>query len=182
MEPLKVLSDDSRATDQCKRAARRVGLGFHIDAFGYLVSAGYRDEDRVATDEEQVMWRQLVGPIEGVLDAQLREFESCIVHPGPYYLSPEDFATMRQVGRKLGRHAFWACIDRLALQVGYMGTFDEVPIYVSRAIPKGYYLNPGRIIPELNWRPNPDKREVEPELDYGLRVELEADLRPFLTS
>lgn len=178
MKPLSPLSQDVVNEHQAQRAAARHGLFFHIDLWGVLHLHDGEDTERDATEPERVMWRSLVGEIEPgrVLDALPSEFERSLTGRGPCYISPEDFAVLRS------DPAFAPNTDRAQLMAGFFGVYKEkTPLYVSRAVPKGYYLDADRVVPELNWRPGDAMtRETAPELDEVLRCELEVNLQPLL--
>lgn len=106
------------------------------------------------------MWLILVGRIEGTLDADVREFEYRFHSTGPVYLCAEDVEAV------LSHEHFSPNGND-----GRIGTFRGTPIFVSEAIPKGYYVNLHRRIPEL---------ATSNELDDALRWELEADLQPLM--
>lgn len=65
-------------------------------------------------------------------------------------------------------------------RTGRYGTFKKAPIYVSQAIPEGYFLEMGRLIPELTAPPEWLLQHSLPELDDSLRWELEAHLSPLM--
>jgi hypothetical protein len=179
MKPLAPLSDDVLDNDQARRAAAREGLFFHIDKWNDIIEhRGCDSEKRPATEPELQMWRKLVGTIEPgrALDADVREFVSSFTGGGPYYICADDFAVLRR------DPAFDPEMAREKLLSGFFGTYKKASIYISRSIPKGYYLDPGRVVPELNWHPSvAATRELAPELDEYLRCELESEhLKPLL--
>jgi len=184
MKPLAPISDQAFDADQARRAAARQSLHFHIDTWGTLHAHDGEGTKREATEQEIQMWDRLFGfggivctiRVGQALDAHPLEFVSSLTGEGPYYLSSDDLAVLRR------DKAFGPNTDRESLIRGFFGSYKEkAHIYVSRAIPKGYYLNVGRIVPELNWHPTTAvTRELAPELDEALRVELELNLRPLL--
>jgi hypothetical protein len=175
MKPLAPISEDAIVDDQRDRAARRAGLHFFIDQRGQVKHGGYSRESREATEEELGLWQALIGNIEGVLTADLREFERLRGHK-IVYLNAEDLAVLRSC-----RDAFEPRNAREELLLGWFGTlYANTAIWVSRLIPKGYYLASERVLHELTWRPKGEKREVAPELDEHLRCELEDTLAPLL--
>ena len=176
METLAPIYEDCLLNDQLHRHARRINLNFYINRWDMVVWQGHSEPNRPATDAELDMWRVLLPKFEGVLPADPREFRGHFYAPGFYYLCAEDFAVLRQGPE------FKACLERSALTSGYRGTFQGANIYVSRAIPRGYYLAMQNEAPELNWHPSDqsNERELAPELDARLRAELEANLQPLL--
>lgn len=131
---------------QSERVARRLGFSFHITLWGDTVEhTGWLGESRKATAPEVAMWARLVPaewvPKEGytgesvpALVAREDEMLAALRVPGPITMSAQDFAVLRSDGR------FTPCNDRELLDRGCFGTWNDVsPVWVSRAIPVGYY-------------------------------------------
>jgi hypothetical protein len=135
---------------QSERLAKRLGFSFYINLWGDLIELPVWDHAaRKATAPELAMWAKLVPaewvPKEGytggsvpVLRATDEEVLAALVAPGPITVNPEEAARIRAVG--YGRNCFFPCLDRELLDRGRFGTWNDVsPVWVSRAIPVGYY-------------------------------------------
>ena len=72
--------------------------------------------------------------------------------------------------------------DALQCQMGCLGWYKNKPVYVSRAIPTGYFYE-GPRIPEIHSLPHAD---MLPQPDAEIPPEIEAKvgmaLKPFMTS
>jgi hypothetical protein len=166
-------------TIQCRRAARRAGLNYHIDPYGYVDEGGDESEEqRRATDFELSMWSRLVPP-EFVpqwplqtplpsLDATLEEFQNVYPH-SPMTFNAEDFAVLRRYGDKLG---VLPVLDRALLHRGLVAYWEGFPVYVSRLIPKGYYWK-GAL---ETWRPPEGERVLNPGIDDQLAFKINREL------
>jgi hypothetical protein len=77
---------------------------------------------------------------------------------------------------------FTPCNDRASLQRGLVGhyqgrgPFEPAPIYVSRAIPKGYFYQ-GTI---ERWQPPESERVLEPEMDPQLQATIMLELHALI--
>ena len=131
---------------QSERLARRLGFSFYINLWGDLIELPVWDHPaRKATAPEVAMWAKLVPaewvPKEGYtggsvpsLVAREDEMLAALRVPGPITMSAQDFAVLRSDGR------FTPCNDRELLGRGCFGTWaGESSVWVSRAIPVGYY-------------------------------------------
>lgn len=168
---MKEIEPFNRDEDQLRRVAARHGLCFHINQFSYLTEhRGWKSETRQATDEEVQMWVTIFPgmpiwrpghediPAVPVLDATEGELAYNLLGDGPFTLNVADFAVLRHM------EGFAPCNDRESLQRGLIGHYQGPPIYVSRAIPKGYFYQ-GAI---EAWRPPEGERVLEPEMDPQL--------------
>lgn len=176
---MKTIEPFTQDEDQLRRAASRHGLCFHINQFGYLTEhAGWKSEERPATDPELAMWWALVGmspwrpgdDLVGVPvpDATAEELEYAL-WGGPYTLSAADLATLRLL------EGFVPYLDRERLLRGLVGRYKDADIYVSRAIPKGYYYE--GTIPL--WRPPEGGRQLDPGLPPELEAMVRVEMRAF---
>ncbi len=173
---------------QSERVARRLGFAFHITLDGEIMEhQGWRSEYRRATDPELAMWAKLAPPQwvpneQGYLGdlvpaerAQMDEIEYALAVPGPITMNPMDYAMLR----KRGRDQMDFCTDVSLLRRGFQGTWkDESPVWVSRAIPVGYYW---RGVYEHQSLPTLVEGETLdiPDVDPGLVATVFAELRPF---
>jgi hypothetical protein len=175
----------------CERMAARNGLTFHCD--GYFITEHDDDrEARPATEPELAMWGLLTGDFDPEnLPATPKEvLHSLQYRKGPFTLNAVDVAALRKLEN------FEPCLDRSELQAGIIGWLHRPPcdypedspwfrperacIYVSRAIPLGYYYE-GPHVPEIHWRPTSEERQVEPDLDWGIECKISLNLKPFMT-
>jgi hypothetical protein len=185
---VKEIEPINRDTDQLFRVAARHNLTFHINQFGYLVEhRGYKSEERPATDYELDMWYALVPELRPwkpgdeswdvpVLDATKGELDYALIGPDPFTFNAADVAVMRHMV------GFTPCNDRASLQRGLVGhyqgrgPFEPAPIYVSRAIPKGYFYQ-GTI---ERWQPPESERVLEPEMDPQLQATIMLELHALI--
>jgi hypothetical protein len=153
-------------------------LSFHIDQFGYLSEHNDYETDRAATDIELQMWHSLCPelpmpcwprPEIPTLGVTPKELSDCLIGDVPYTLNALDVAALRQLP------GFEPEIRKEPLQMGTIGRLGKAAIYVSRAIPKGYYYQ-GAI--EL-WL-TPEESAVEPDLDPQVKAEVQRGLRPLM--
>lgn len=186
---MKEVEPINRDEDQLRRVAARYGLHFHINQFGYLTEhRGWKSETRPATDSELQMWQAMVPevpywrPGDGdvpdipVLDATEGELAYNLLGEDPFTLNAADLATLRRM------EGFTPCNDRANLQRGLVGHYQArgpwgpAPIYVSRAIPKGYFYS-GAI---ERWQPSEGERVLEPEMDPQLWATVTLELRSLI--
>lgn len=122
---------------QLQRLGRRAGI-FHtfIDPEG-----NFRGQDRPATDNERMMWSQLIGHLDTLTEADgfirvptiLKEF--WFQPDGPITMNAEDFSVLQPE-----HHAYTAETQREFLLRGHMGVWKGQSLYISRLIPPGYYM------------------------------------------
>lgn len=168
------------------RVAARYGLDFFITGEYSLIERGeYRDESREPTYPEISMWHKVVPEDlrvmlsklwrvtdRMVIDAIPEEFHSALPYRKLVYLNGDDFTVAR------GLKDFKPELRRDQLKSGRFGTHQDTTLYVSRDIPKGYFLPTDIPIPWLNWRPPAGVRALKPEPDFQAESEVVMGLRP----
>lgn len=157
-------------SQQCRRMACRLGFHFHINECNNLIEhAGWKSEERPATEIELAMWERLTPPdwkAGETLDLTREELDGTCPRLGDcYYVGSEDFARMRMF-----LEADLECNpDLVRLREGWFGTYKEARFYVTSLIPKGYHYRTNTLVPELIVRPDPGlDLQVESVVNYGL--------------
>lgn len=163
----------------CERMAARHHLTFHCD--GYFITEHDDDrEAREATEPELAMWQALTGDFDPEnLPATAAELRSSWAwQTGPFTISPKD----AEVLFRMDASEWKPETDALQCQMGCLGWYKNKPVYVSRAIPTGYFYE-GPRIPEIHFLPHAD---MQPRPDAEVPPEIEAKvgmaLKPFMTS
>jgi radical SAM superfamily enzyme YgiQ (UPF0313 family) len=174
-----ILLMDSRRKN-LERLAARYRLYFHVDTQTQTLvpHTGDSEDEREATDEELLMWERIC----------TENLESFVANPeevvaswrylhGPFTVNAEDLAVIR------GLPSFSPCTTKEELMKGQLGFYTKgsgfsTPIYVSRAIPVGFfYLGPR--VPEIHWTPSGTERELEPSLPLEVNYFLIERIKPF---
>lgn len=159
MSPTCLPRDDY--TSRAKRTAARLGLSFFIDEEGALLSRRlWGPKQRVASHEELLLWKLLVGPLTEPLDALPEEFEAAIGwRIGACYVNSKDLAGLRT------HTEFESCRDRGRILDRQVGRLRNVDVYVHTVIPRGFIsVFPQRFEP-LHWKPKTSELELEPSLE-----------------
>jgi len=181
---LSVIEPIHREQDQYHRVAARHQLTFHIDKFGYITEhRGWKSETREASYYELEMWQSLcyeLPPVEWppseipTLDATPEEFCSSILGDDPFTISSFDVSVIMHMKE------FTPCMNRNDLKRGLIGHFNRklwnTPIYVSRAIPKGYIWC-GVI---ECWQPKSNERELEPDISQHIKSKIDVEIHSLM--
>lgn len=163
----------------CERMAARHHLTFHCD--GYFITEHDDDrEAREATEPELAMWQALTGDFDPEnLPTTAAELRSCWeFRNGPFTVSPKD----AEVLFHMARPEWTPETDATQLKMGCLGWHDRRPVYVSRAIPVGYFYE-GQRIPEIHYLPHADM-QATPDAELSTKIECKVGmaLEPFMTS
>ncbi len=158
------------------RISKRYGFYFVIFEDSETIlefKESYEDNTREATGPELLMWAEIVPKDirdkvnkfyrggDSEIESTLEEIISSIQFKKIVYLSAEDF----QILFKNRPQNIEFVNERNLLQAGHFASIDSTKIFVSREIPKGYYLSLQEPDPMLNWKPAEGEREIKPQLD-----------------
>lgn len=159
----------------CERMAARHGLTFHL-CDGFITEHDDDREAREASEPERSMWTALTGEFDPEkLPATEGEIISSFKYQnGPFTVSPADSQTL------LKMQGFHPHTDVTCLKMGNVGYFDRKPIYVSRAIPDGYFYE-GERIPELHYQRHENTTPTPyAPIPAEIKARVGRDLRPFM--
>jgi len=166
-----------RREKNLERVARRHGLTFYIDG-RYIVKAnGWEGDIREATEEEIQMWSLLCPEDPENLLATVDEVRaSWHDRCGPFTINARDYHSLKGCGRE-----FTPETKKEYLLQGLIGAYIGKDIYVSKAIPIGFFYE-GERIPELHWYPPNGYLGLEPELPAEVELQVWNTLYPFKLS
>jgi hypothetical protein len=163
----------------CERMAARHSLTFHLEGM-FITDHDDDREAREATEAEQALWARLVGDFDPeTLPTTADELRSCWKYrSGPFTVN----ATDAEVLFHMSQPEWVPETDALRLQMGYIGYFQNRPVYVSRAIPVGFFYE-GPRIPEIHYLPHADMEPQQPDAELSQEVErkVRRELHPFMT-
>ena len=186
--------------ENLRRMAARLGLYFHIDCYdhqgnrrdyGLLTEhSGHDSEIREATEAELQSWHLMVpsdfNPEE--LSANEWEAQDSLVWRTSVTVNAKDFVAIRML-----RDIFEPCTQRDLLLTGLFGWVvnqnrsdwaiangvpHETPVYVSRAIPVGYFYE-GEHQPTIHNRPPSEGERQLQEIPPEVELFVKQNLHPF---
>lgn len=159
-----------------ERIALRHGLTFYLDG-RYLIRTGKWNEIREATDEEIQLWSKLCPEDPDHLLASVEEIRvSWCNRRGPFTINPRDYHGLKGCGSEFAPET-----RKESLLQGLIGTYSGRSIYVSKAIPIGFFYD-GERIPELHWYPVRGTFDPEPDLSAEIELHVWSSLYPFKLS
>jgi hypothetical protein len=172
--------DPISSSKNLERIAARVGLTFHLDGSLLVPYAGWRSEVRTATEEEQVMWAKVTAGMDpDDLPATPEEIQSSWKYrPGPFTVSSKDAPTIM----RLGQDFIDPTTQASDLYSGLIGWLKEgrCPVYVSRAVPMGFYFMGPRYEPMFPPIPEGVVAWVPPDLTVEEAHHVRRGLQPFM--
>ena len=177
---MKVIDQIGHRERNLERIAARHGLTFYLDGRSLVhLIADWEGSTRDATDEEVTMWSIICTEDPDNLQATPQEVRaSWVTRKGPFTINAKDYHGLKGCGA--GHFVPEDGKDNLLL--GMIGQFDGKSVYVSRAIPIGFFYE-GPRISELHWRPSEHNRyEIEPELPAEIELNIWNALYPFKVS
>lgn len=174
---MKPVDPFGRREKNLERIALRHGLTFYIDGRYIVRTNGWEGEVREATDEEVQMWSLVCQEDPEHLLATVEEVRaSWVERKGPFTINARDYHSLKGCGRDFTpetRHEY--------LIQGLIGEYISKKVYVSKAIPIGFFYE-GPRIPALHWYPARGTFDPEPELSAEIELQVWNTLYPFKLS
>jgi hypothetical protein len=166
-----------RREKNLERIALRHGLTFYLDGHFLIKSSGWDESIREASDEEIQLWALLCPEDPDHLVASVEEVRaSWNDRKGPFTINARDYHSLKGCGQD-----FIPEIRKEYLMQGLIGEYIERSVYVSKAIPIGFFYE-GERIPALHWYPVQGSFDVEPELPAEVELQVWNTLYPFKLS
>jgi hypothetical protein len=166
-----------RREKNLERVALRHGLTFYLDGHYIVKTNGWEGELREATDEEIQMWSILCPEDPDHLVASVEEVRACWnERNGPFTINARDYHSLKGCGRD-----FEPENRKEYLVQGLIGTYTGKTVYVSKAIPIGFFYEGDRI-PALHWYPARGSFDPEPDLPAEVELQVWNTLYPFKLS
>ena len=160
-----------------ERIALRHGLTFYIDSRYIVKTNGWEGEIREATDEEIQMWGMICVEDPEHLLATVEEVRtSWSDRKGPFTINARDYHSLKGCGRD-----FITETQPGDLIQGLIGAYIGKKVYVSKAIPIGFFYE-GPRIPALHWYPARGTFDPEPEISAEIELQVWNSLYPFKLS
>lgn len=171
---MKPVDPFGRREKNLERIALRHGLTFYIDGRYIVRTNGWEGGVREATDEEVQMWGLICTEDPEHLLATVEEIRaSWSERKGPFTINARDYHSLKGCGKD-----FVPETQHEYLIQGLIGEYIGKRVYVSKAIPIGFFYE-GPRIPALHWYPTKGTFDTEPELPAEIEMQVWNTLYPF---